>query len=168
MSTGSPWQKPAVAPRAARRAGAGRTLAPLLALALVGCTGVTTAGGQRLSIASEELRTYMEAVFREQNELLTEIAFATDAEDLSDRDRRALEAAEESLLIECAVLNDIAAARRDGRRPGWVRGSRASRRTPHCESAAADARSVLDRLHGSPAIRARAAEAGPASEGNRD
>ena len=152
MIAGSPWHKPGVAPRAARRPVAGRTLVPLFALALAGCTGVTTAGGQRLSIASEELRTYMEAVFREQNELLTEIAFATDAEDLSDRDRRALEAVEESLLIECAVLNDIAAARRDGRRLGWVRESRAARRAPLCESAAANARSVLDRLHGSPAI----------------
>ena len=125
-----------------------RTLIASLALAVAACTGITTAGGQRMTLASEEFRGYMENVFREQNELLTEIAFVLAGDAGSEIDRGALEAAEESLLMACELLNDVAATRRDGGRPGWIRESRAARGAPSCERAAVEARAVLERSDG--------------------
>ncbi len=122
-----------------------RTLTLMLAPALAACTAVTTAGGQRLALTSDAFLSYIETVFREQNELLTEIAFVLDGKDVSDIDRIALEAAEDSLLVACEQLNDVAALRRDGRNPGRMRESRAARGAPSCERAAAEARAVLDR-----------------------
>ena len=123
-----------------------RALTAVFPLAVAACTGVTTAGGQRLALTSEEFASYMEEVFREQNELLTEIAFVFDRDDVSDIDRGALEAAEESLLAACELLNDVAAARRDGQDPGRISESRAARGAPSCERAALQARAVLDRM----------------------
>lgn len=123
-----------------------RTLTTLLALAVAACTGVTTAGGQRLALTSKEFSSYMESVFREQNELLTEIAFVLDREDLSDIDRGALEVAEESLLVACERINEVAATRRDGQDPGRIRESRAARAAPSCERAAVEARTVLNQM----------------------
>ena len=123
-----------------------RASALLFVITAAGCTGVTTARGQRLSITSEEFRTYAEAVFRDQNQAVTEIVFAMDGEDLSDEDLQALEGVEQSLLVECADLNEVAARRRDGQQAGWLRESKAARGAPLCERATLNARSVLERL----------------------
>jgi hypothetical protein len=107
------------------------------------CTPLTTLDGERLSVRSDAFADYVEAVFRDQNRVATELAFAL--EDADDTDRLdALERAEEALLAACADLNAVASARRDGERMGPLRRLSAARQAPDCERAAADARAVLD------------------------
>jgi len=126
--------------RARRRA---RGLAALAVVVLAGgCARVVTVEGERLGIRSEELRRYVETVFREQNRVATALAFAL--EDAEDPERiDALEAAEEDLLAACSGLNAIAAARRDGERLRRLQALSAARAAPECERATADAESVL-------------------------
>ena len=114
-----------------------------VAVGASGCAPVTTLDGQRLSIRSEAFADYVEEVFREQNRVATELAFAL--EDSNDPDRvEALEIAEEGLLAACAELNALAAARRDGARMGPRQGLAAARRAPDCERASADASRLLE------------------------
>ena len=47
-------------------------------LALSGCASVVTADGERLALTSAAFRAYVERVFREQNRLADELAFALD------------------------------------------------------------------------------------------
>src|SRR5690606_25165560 len=102
------------------------------------CAPVTTLEGERLGVRSEAFASYVENVFREQNRVATELAFAL--EDTTDPDRvMSLETAEEVLLAACAELNALAAARRDGERMGAFRSLAAARRAPDCERAAAAA-----------------------------
>lgn len=115
------------------------------ALLCFGCATVTTADGQRLPIASERFADYAESVFRRQNRIATELAFAL--EDVPEQDPAfgELEAAEESLLTECAGLNEAAAAARDGDRIAVRRQIGAARKAPDCERAAAAAAATLAR-----------------------
>lgn len=116
-----------------------------------GCAPVTTLDGERLSVRSDAFADYVEDVFREQNRVATELAFAL--EDERDPERLdLLEAAEDGLFAACANLNALATARRDGERMGPLRGLSAAREAPECERAAADARAVLD-AGGGPAAR---------------
>lgn len=115
----------------------------VLALLSAGCA-VTTAGGERLQVGSEAFRAYVERVFREQNRVATDLAFALEAEGLSAEREAELEAAEQGLLDACAELNELAAARRDNERLGTVAEARAARSAPDCERAAAAAARVLD------------------------
>lgn len=114
----------------------------LLAALVTGCAPVTTFEGERLSVRSDAFASYVEQVFREQNRVASELAFAI--EDAVDPERLdALEAAEESLLEACAALNRLAAARRDGDSPGPFRSLGAARSAPDCERAAADADGIV-------------------------
>jgi hypothetical protein len=120
-----------------------RLILSFCALATVGCAAVTTADGERLRISSDEFSAYAERVFREQNRIASQLAFA-----LADADRGgsryvALAAAEDDLLDACEGLNEIAARRRDGQRPGALRGLRAAREAPACERAAVAAMAAL-------------------------
>ena len=98
-----------------------------------------TADGQRLSLRSAEFREYVERVFREQNRVADAVAFALDAPGEQDAQ---LAAAEQQLLAACAGVNELATARRDGRRLDMRDSLRAARSVPDCERAtrAADAR----------------------------
>lgn len=110
---------------------------------VAGCAPVTTLDGERLPVRSEAFADYVEQVFREQNRVATELAFAL--EDSADPARLdALETAEDALFAACADLNAMAAARRDGRRMGAFRALAAARQAPECERAAAHARAALD------------------------
>ena len=122
-------------------------------LAAAGCAGaVTTAAGERLAITSPEFRDYVERVFRQQNQLATELAFAVeDAED--EAASAALAVAEQSLLEACTGLNEIAAARRDEQRLGPLRQAEAARETPRCEGSILAARAALDRAAGVSSVR---------------
>jgi hypothetical protein len=124
-----------------------RRLALTLTLLLTaGCATVTTAGGEDLRISSDRFAAYAERVFREQNRVASMLAFAlVDVEDEDGPAARALSAAEDDLLDACAGLNEVAARRRDGERPGVLRGLRAARGAPDCERATAAAAAVLDK-----------------------
>jgi hypothetical protein len=110
-----------------------------------GCAAVITADGERLPIASDRFASYAESVFREQNRVATELAFAL--EDVSPQDAafEELDAAEESLLTACAGLNEVAAAARDGDGLGLRRRLGAARQAPDCERATAAASAALAR-----------------------
>jgi hypothetical protein len=108
--------------------------AVLLAAALVlpGCAAVSTADGQRLALTSAEFRAYVERVFREQNRLADELAFALEGAVAGSAD---LAAAEQALLDACAGVNELATARRDETRLGMRRSTAAARSVPECEQA---------------------------------
>ena len=123
-----------------------RVLLLLLGAAPLGCTVVTTVGGERLRITSDAFQSYAEDVFRQQNSLATDIAFALEAEDLSAADQTALAIAEDSLLGACADLNEVAARRRDQRARRIGAQALAARRIPDCEQALLSVRDLLGRL----------------------
>lgn len=115
---------------------------------LTGACAVTTAGGERLAVGSDRFRSYVERVFRKQNRVATELAFALEREGLPRERVRALESAEAELLEACAELNELAAARRDGEALGTVAEAGASRSAPECERATLAARRVLEDARG--------------------
>jgi hypothetical protein len=124
----------------------------LLALPLLaGCAAVTAADGRRMALGSAEFRSYVERVFREQNQAASELAFALEepsAEDPSPLDGAKapeLGEAEQALLAACAGLNELATARRDERRVGLRRSVTLARKAPDCERATLAARSLLTR-----------------------
>jgi hypothetical protein len=110
------------------------------------CTSVTTPEGEQLGMASPEFRAYVEAVFREQNRVATELAFALESETLAAPDVASLEAAEQELLVACEGLNEVAIGRREGRDLGRLRQAAAARRAPQCQSAARDAAALLESI----------------------
>lgn len=111
----------------------------LLGALSAGCAAVHTADGRRIGVATPAFRSYVETVFREQNAVGTELAFALeDGTGGSD-----LAAAEDALLAACAELNRLAAAERDGRRLPNAERLHAARSAPECERAAAAARVAL-------------------------
>jgi hypothetical protein len=119
-----------------------RFLAACAALFLGGCAAVPTADGQRLRLTSPEFRDYVERVFREQNRVADDVAFALEAPAAQED----LAAAEQQLLAACAGVNELATARRDQRRLGMRDSVRAARTVPDCERAAraVDARLARD------------------------
>jgi hypothetical protein len=108
-----------------------------------GCAAVTSLDGERMSMRSAAFASYVEAVFRRQNEVATELAFALDSAPFDSARYRQLEAAEAALLDACDGLNLIAERRRDGEGAGGLRAARAARKAPECERAALSAAGVL-------------------------
>jgi hypothetical protein len=102
----------------------------LVAGVILEACAVVTADGQRLAMTSTEFPAYVERVFREQNRLADQFAFALED---GAKTPPELEAAEQSLLTACARLNELATARRDGRRLGVRRSAAAARSVPACE-----------------------------------
>jgi len=119
------------------------TRARLLAAALVlnGCAAVSTVDGQRLALTSPEFRAYVERVFREQNRVADELAFALED---ATAPRAELTAAEQALLEACAGVNELATARRDEQRLGVRRSAAGARSVPACERATRDAARLLE------------------------
>ena len=122
---------------------AARCLIPVASLLATGCVSVTTAEGHRLRSGDPEFADYVERVFRLQNEAASALAFALESVALDSDRYAALESAETDLLEFCDGLNDIAAARQRGERPGSRRGLAAARAAPQCETAALAATRVL-------------------------
>jgi hypothetical protein len=108
-----------------------RFVAASALVALSGCAAVSTVDGERLPFASDEFRAYVERVFREQNRVADELAFALEVPGL---DGTELGAAEQRLLDACAGVNELATARRDQRRLGMRRSASAARTVPQCEA----------------------------------
>ena len=107
-----------------------RLVAPSVLAVLAGCATVSTADGDRLALTSEEFRAYVERVFREQNRVADELAFALEA---ADGAREELAVAEQRLLDACAGVNELATARRDEVGLGVRRSLGAARSVPECE-----------------------------------
>ena len=106
------------------------------------CVSVTTLDGERLTAPSSEFRAYVEGVFREQNRVATDLAFALEsAADTADKDE--IEAAERDLIAACAALNEIATERRAGRELERSRQKEAARSAPQCERAMRAAEAAL-------------------------
>jgi hypothetical protein len=119
----------------------GRSVIPYALLLLGGCAAVPTADGERLRLTSPEFRAYVERVFREQNRVADELAFALEA----PGGRAELAAAEERLLAACAQVNELATAQRDETALGMRASVRAARTVPGCEEAAREAAAELTR-----------------------
>jgi hypothetical protein len=109
---------------------------------LAGCAAVATVDGERLRLTSAEFRGYVERVFREQNRVADELAFALEA---PGAERGELAAAEQGLLEACAGVNELATARRDELELGMRRSLSAARTVPQCEAATRSAAGALAR-----------------------
>ncbi len=96
---------------------------------LAGCA-VLTADGERLALTSPAFRSYVERVFREQNRIADQFAFALEGESAAPA---VVTAAEQSLLDACAALNELATARRDEQHLSLRQRSTAARSAPMCE-----------------------------------
>ena len=121
--------------------------APLAAAAafLAACA-VTTADGTRLGLTSSEFRAYVERVFRDQNRVASDLAFALDDATASGGAAPPkLMAAEDALLEACAGVNELATSRRDQRDLGVRKSASAARSAPDCERAARAARAALEK-----------------------
>jgi hypothetical protein len=109
---------------------------------LSGCATVTTVDGRRMQLTSDDFRAYVERVFREQNRVADELAFALEAPGAQRGD---LAAGEQRLLEACAGVNELATARRDELRLGMRRSLSAARSVPQCEAVT---RSVAESMQG--------------------
>jgi hypothetical protein len=116
-----------------------RCVALWVATALGGCAAVVTADAERLQLASPDFRAYVERVFREQNRVADELAFASESRSPTQR----LEGAEQALLAACAGINELATARRDSQRLGPRRSAELARGVPECERATRAAAAAL-------------------------
>jgi len=94
-----------------------------------------------MGLASAEFREYVERVFREQNRVADDVAFALEA----PGPHAELEAAEQALLAACAGVNELATARRDQQQLGMRASAQAARTVPECERATRAAESRLER-----------------------
>ena len=117
-------------------------LAICLAAIAPGCA-VTSVDGERMRPGSDAFSSYVEAVFRRQNEVATALSFALDDEMPNTPRFEALEAAETELLTTCRGLNELARRRRDGASLNGMGALRRAREAPACERAAAAAAALL-------------------------
>lgn len=115
--------------------------ASLALLALAGCAAVRTVDGGRLALTSPEFRAYVERVFREQNRVADDVAFALEAAPAAQQAQ--LSAGEQRLLEACAGVNELATARRDAQQLGARRSLRAARTVPACEEATRSVAALL-------------------------
>jgi hypothetical protein len=119
-----------------------RSLALTGVVLTAGCVAVTTLDGERLAMRSPEFRAYVESVFRAQNRVATELAFALES-DVGPAAEAELESAELGLIDACAGLNQIAIGRRDGTGRSGLGRVEAARRAPDCERAARAAEAAI-------------------------
>jgi len=89
-------------------------------------------------------REYVERVFRLQNRVSSEIAFALEEpERIEPEQLNRLELADTALFEVCESLNELAVRRRDGGGTRPFADARAARTAPDCEQAAEEGRSAL-------------------------
>ena len=109
-------------------------------LIVAGCA-VLTADGERLTLTSPQFRAYVERVFREQNRVADQFAFALE----DNRDvPTGVAAAEQSMQEACAALNELATARRDDRHLSLRKRSESARSVPTCERTMRTSAATLD------------------------
>lgn len=120
-------------------------LLPLWAVVIAGCAAaVTTVDGRRLRLSDPDFPAYVEGVFRNQNQVATDLGFALDDAPTDSPQAMRLSAAEDALLAACADLNEIATLRRDERRAGLKLKLETAKSAPRCEAATLDAKRALD------------------------
>lgn len=121
-----------------------RTLVLAAAAAFLIACAVTTADGTRLGLTSSEFRAYVERVFRDQNKVASDLAFALDDATASGGSAPPeLSAADDALLKACAGLNELATSRRDQADLGVRKSASAARSAPECERATQAAQMAL-------------------------
>ena len=95
-------------------------------------------------VTSSEFRAYVERVFRDQNKVSSDLAFALDDATASGGSAPpALTAAEDALLKACAGLNELATSRRDQADLGVRKSATAARSAPDCERATQAAQTAM-------------------------
>jgi hypothetical protein len=109
-----------------------------------GACAVVIGDGTRLRPGSDAFADYVESVFRQQNEVLSALAFALDAEEPDSTRYVALEQSEAEVLEHCEGLNALATARQRGERVGGLSALGTARRAPECARVAETARALLD------------------------
>jgi hypothetical protein len=97
-----------------------------------------------MPVRSDGFADYVEAVFRRQNAVATELADAIDDELPASERYAALEQLELELEIACRGLNQLAQAQREGEPAGGLGGLKRARGAPDCEGAADRAARALD------------------------
>jgi hypothetical protein len=121
-----------------------RMLAVAAMAAVPAACAVTTADGTRLGLTSTEFRAYVERVFRDQNKVASDLAFALDdATSSGGAAPPALTAAEDRLLEACSGVNELAISRRDQSDLGVRKSASAARSAPDCERATRAAQTAL-------------------------
>ena len=121
-----------------------RTFVLAAAAALPIACAVTTADGTRLGLTSSEFRAYVERVFRDQNKVASDLAFALDDATASGGTAPPeLSAAEDALLKACAGLNELATSRGDQADLGVRKSAIAARSAPDCECATQTAQTTM-------------------------
>ena len=111
---------------------------------LSACASVESLDGQRMSLRGAAFREYVEQVFRLQNRVSSEIAFALEApERIESEQSSRLELADTALFEACESLNELAVRRRDGRGMRLFADAHAARTAPDCERAADEGRAAL-------------------------
>jgi hypothetical protein len=111
----------------------------LAAAASLSACAVHTLAGDRLALTSPEFRDYVERVFREQNRVADELAFALEGASPGGP----LDAAEDALIGACALVNELATTRRDEVDLDTRTRAKAVRSAPNCERATAAASAAL-------------------------
>jgi hypothetical protein len=113
---------------------------------LGGCVGaVELANGRHIPLNSKEFEDYVEYVFKYQNRVADELAFALVDADVTDaKAQMDLEQAEANLQTACSGINELATARRDGQRISVRRKLEFARQVPDCEQAATVANGVIE------------------------
>jgi len=113
----------------------------VVAIAILAGCAVLTADGDRLALTSPAFRAYVERVFRDQNKVADQFAFALEG---APDAPAGVTAAEQSLLDACAALNELATARRDERQLSLKQRSTAARSAPACERTTRASVATLD------------------------
>lgn len=93
-------------------------LALILALTLIACTRITTVmpDGRETTRTREEFETYVESVFRRQNQALLEAGEMLESP-LDPNNVRQLEYAEKRVLQACGALNQVAREKMENHDP---------------------------------------------------
>jgi hypothetical protein len=117
-------------------------LLPALLLGLGGCA-VTAVDGSRMGLKSDEFATYVEKVFRQQNEVASALALELESEDPGSERYAELDAAELALLDACVDINELAAAQRDDEPLRGFKALARARQTPECERATVAAMNLV-------------------------
>lgn len=107
---------------------------------------VVTGDGERLRAGSAEFREYAERVFRMHNEVTTSMAYAIDEfedTDGTDEYHEQLIDADDRMMQACSALDELALARRDGRKVSMKKLLETAERIPGCETASREAASLI-------------------------
>lgn len=97
-----------------------------------------------MPLNSDRFADYVEAIFRRQNQVSTDLAVEIDAERIDSSRYSVLETVERQLLAACRGLNELATAQRDGEPVGGLGGLNRARGAPDCERATAAAAAALE------------------------